>query len=53
MNVYFWKYNVYFFPKGMVHLMYKLYLKDLFLCVKFNGTIGFSEKSLFLTSSTF
>ena len=37
------------FFKGMVHLIYKLYLKDVFLCVKFNGAIGFSEKRLFLT----
>ena len=35
--------------KGMVHLIYKLYLKAVFLCVKFNGPIGFSEKCLFLT----
>ena len=34
---------------GMVHLIYKLYLKAIFLCVKFNGAIGFSEKHLFLT----
>ena len=27
--------------KGMVHLIYKLYLKAVFLCVKFNGAIGF------------
>ena len=28
--------------KGMVHLIYKLYLKAVILCVKFNGAIGFS-----------
>ena len=33
--------------KGMVHLIYKFYLKAQFLCVKFNGAIGFSEKHLF------
>ena len=38
-----------FVIKGMVHLIYKLYLKAVFLCVKFNGAIGFSEKCLFLT----
>ena len=30
-----------FVIKGMVHLIYKLYLKAVFLCVKFNGTIVF------------
>ena len=35
--------------KGMVHLIYKLYLKVVFLCVKFNGAIGFSDKHLCLT----
>ena len=33
--------------KGMVHLIYKFYLKAVFLCVKFNGAIDFSEKCLF------
>ena len=27
--------------KGMVHLIYKLYLKAVILCIKFNGAIGF------------
>ena len=39
--------------KGMVPLIYKFYLRTVFLCVNFNGTIGFSEKHLFLTCSTF
>ena len=33
----------------MVHLIYKLYLKAIFVFVKFNGAIGFSEKCLFFT----
>ena len=33
--------------KGMVHLIYKLYLKAVFLCVKFNGTIFFLKKVCF------
>ena len=37
------------FCEGMVHLIYKFYLKAVFVCVKFNGAIGFSEKRLFLT----
>ena len=35
--------------KGMVHLNYKLYLKAVILCVKFNGAIGSSDEHLFLT----
>ena len=35
--------------KGMVHLIYKLYLKAVFLCIKFNGDIGFSENNFFFT----
>ena len=29
------------FVKRMLHLIYKLYLKAVFLCVKFNGAIVF------------
>ena len=32
----------------MVHLIYKLYINAVVLCVKFNGAFGFSEKCLFL-----
>ena len=35
--------------KGMVHLIYKLHLKAVFMCIKFNGAIDFSEKLFFLT----
>ena len=33
--------------KRIVHLIYKLYLKAVFVCVRFNGAIGFfsSEKT--------
>ena len=41
--------SVCFCFKGMVHLIYKLYLKAVFLSVKFNGAIRFSEKYLVLT----
>ena len=34
--------------KGMVHLIYKLYLKAVFFLVKYKDAVSFSKKWLFL-----
>ena len=39
--------------KGMVHLIYKLRLKAVFLCVKNNGAIRFGQKFDFLCLKCF
>ena len=39
--------------KGMVHLIFKLHLKDIFLLMKYNDAISFGQKVCFLTQSVF
>ena len=39
--------------KGMVHLIFKLHLKSVFLSMKYNDPISFGQNVCFLTQSTF
>ena len=39
--------------KGMVHLIFKLHLKVVFLSMKYNDAISFGHNVCFLTQSAF
>ena len=39
----YFKVNTSLQPKGMVLLIYKVYLKALLLCIKYNDAIGFGK----------
>ena len=39
--------------KGMLHPIYKLYVKAVFMCIKFNRAINFTEKHFFKRKACF